>query len=68
MRLLGQHQAFLVMLDNLAIVVFPDTQVYLDIAAQQVLLDILDKADTAALAVFQASVATLALAHQDILV
>ena len=68
MRLLGQHQAFLVMLDNLAIVVFPDTQVYLDIVAQQVLLDILDKADTAALAVFQASVATLALAHQDILV
>ena len=64
MRSLGQHQAFLVMLVSLVTAVFPDTQVYLDIAAQVAFLDILDEVDTVALAAFQASVATLALAHQ----
>jgi hypothetical protein len=68
MRLLGQHQVYLVKLVHLVTADIRASAVRLGTAAQQVLLDTLEQAATAVEAVFQASVATLASVHQDILV
>ena len=68
MRLFGQRQVYLVKLAHLVIVVCLDIQVYRVTAAQVAFLDTLEQAVTAVVAAFQALAATLALAHQDILV
>ena len=68
MRLLGQHQVYLVKLLHLVTADIRASAVRLGTAAQQVLLAILEQAATAVEAAFPASVVTLALVHQDILV
>jgi hypothetical protein len=68
MRLLGQHQVYLVKLVHLVTADIQASAVRLGTAAQQVLLDTQEQAATAVEAAFQASVATLASVHQDILV